>query len=55
MIGVTKLLKLHLKTKGFSMGYYKFNQKKYIISYKTTVEYDMEYTVNIRIVLFDYI
>ena len=55
MIGVTKLLKSHVKTKSFSMGYYKYNQKKYIISYRTTVEFNMEYTVNIRIVLLDYI
>ena len=36
VIGVTKLLKSHVMTRGFSMGYCKHEQKKYIISYKTS-------------------
>ena len=36
-IGVTKLLKSHVKTRSFSIGYRKRKQKKYIISYKTSV------------------
>ena len=37
VIGVTKRLKSNVKTWSFSMGYYKQEQKKYIISYKTSV------------------
>ena len=37
VIGVTKLLKSNVKTKSFCMGYSKHKQKKYIISYKTSV------------------
>ena len=37
VIGVTKSLKSNVKTRSFSMGYYKQEQKKYIISYKTSV------------------
>ena len=36
-IGVTILLKSHVKTGSFSMGYCKHEQKKYIISYKASV------------------
>ena len=36
VIGVTKPLKSHVKTRSFSMGYRKREQKKYIISYKTS-------------------
>ena len=36
-IGVTKLFKSYVKTKIFSMGYCKHEQKKYIIRYKTSV------------------
>ena len=35
--GVTKLFKSYVKAKSFSMGYCKHEQKKYIISYKTSV------------------
>ena len=37
VIGVTKLFKLCVKTNSFSMGYCKHEQKKYIISYKTSL------------------
>ena len=37
VIGVTKLFKSYVKTKSFSMGYCKHEQKKYIISYKTSL------------------
>ena len=41
MKSVTKLLKPHLKTRSFSIGYYgkhgKYEQKKYIISYKISL------------------
>ena len=37
VIGVTKLLKSHVKTRSFSMRYCKYEQKKYNISYKTSV------------------
>ena len=35
--GVTKLLKAHVKIRSFSMGYCKHEQKKYIVSCKTSV------------------
>ena len=34
---VTELLKAHVKIRSFSMGYCKHEQKKYIVSYKTSV------------------
>ena len=34
--GVTRLLKAHVKIRSFSMGYCKQEQKKYIVSYKTS-------------------
>ena len=37
--GVTKLLKAHVKIRSFSVGYCKYEQKKYIVSYKTSVGY----------------
>ena len=37
VISVTKPLKSNVKTKSFSMGYSNHEQKKYIISYKTSV------------------
>ena len=37
VIGVTKFLKSHVKTRTFLMGYCKHEQKKYIASYKTSV------------------
>ena len=39
MTGVTKILKAHVKIKSFSVGYCKYEQKKYIVSYKTSVGY----------------
>ena len=53
--GVTKCLKAHVKIRSFSMGYSKYEHKKYIISYKTSLGYDMQYTVNARIILLYYI
>ena len=41
VIGVTKLLKSHVKTRSFAMGYCTHEQKKYIISCKTSVGWDM--------------
>ena len=35
--------------------YCKHEQKKYIISYKTSLGYDIQYNVNARIILLDYI
>ena len=35
--GATKLLKAHDKIGSFSMGHCKHEQKKYIVSYKTSV------------------
>ena len=35
--GVTKCLKAHVKIRSFSMGYSKYEHKKYIISYKTSL------------------
>ena len=55
MTDVTKLLKSRVKIKSFSVGYCKHEQKKYIISYKTSLGYDMQYTVNARIILLYYI
>ena len=40
--GVTKLLKARVKIGSFSIGYCKYEQKKYIISYKTSLGYDMQ-------------
>ena len=37
VIDVTKLLKSHVKTRSFCIGYCKHEQKKYIIIYKTSV------------------
>ena len=37
VIGVIKLFKSYVKTKSFSMGHCKHEQKKYIISYETSV------------------
>ena len=46
--GVTNLLKPLVKIRSFSMGYRKHEQKKYIVRYKTSVGWDMQYNVNGR-------
>ena len=48
MTGVTKLLKAHTKI-------CKHDQKKYIISHKTSVGYGMEYNAIARFILLHYI
>ena len=48
MTGVTKLLKVHIKI-------CKHDQKKSIISHKTSVGYDMEYNVIALIILLYYV
>ena len=53
--GVTKLLKARVKIRSSPMGYCKHEQKKYIISYKTTLGYDMQHTVNVHVILLHYI
>ena len=55
VIDVTKLLKVHVKNRSFSMGCCKHDQKKYIISQKTTLGYDVKHNVNARIILLHYI
>ena len=37
--GVTKRLKAHVKIRSFSVCYCKYEQKKYIVSYKTSVSW----------------
>ena len=37
VIDVTKLLKSHVKTRSFCIGYCKHEQKKYVIIYKTSI------------------
>ena len=37
LTGAVKLLKAHVKIRNFYMGYSKYEQKKYIVSYKTSV------------------
>ena len=55
MTGVTKLLKSRVKIKSFSVGYCKHELKKYILRHKTSLGYDMQYTVNARVILLYYI
>ena len=47
--GVTKLLKAHVNIRNFSMGYCKNEQRKYIVSQKTSTDQDVQYNVNERI------
>ena len=50
--GVNKLLKVHVKIRRFSMGYCKDEQKKYIVSYKTSSGQDMQYNVDVDAYIF---
>ena len=49
MTDATKLLKALVKIRSFSMCYCKHEQKKYVVSYKTSEGQDMQCNVNGRI------